>query len=579
MIAKVHPSGKSFRGLVEYCLGEGHLEDDEQTGEERARTAERVDWSETVNLPTDDPRKAARMMAATVQYGDELKKLAGVPAGGRPLEKPVCHLTLSWKEGERPGRQTMREAALESLAALDLDQREALIVAHRDRECAHVHVIVNRVSSEDGRAAKLSRSHSELSKWAEKYERRSGDIQCQRRVEHNRLRAEGHQVYDTGSRHRDGRYKRQRAAERHGHRHRPTSRLAERHRREWRRLYQRQRKELKGVERGGEKEKGKLHRKERVTLAERQSKEEARLASGKWSMDRVAGGVASRLGTDRTQEELRKKETAYVVKYREPRAATDASPRKRQKRETEAPVPPGGREEPSRGQVDRAPPAEWYQYQERWPDHAEQDRKLFEALIEQNHEQRREFSEHFMRNAGYQKWDQSWQMEHVQQKSLPAELAPKGEQAPDAAKDAGSYYKGLPEKYQRQWDESGIADQIRDVTRQAESSIRGRLSGDREQYVADAVRRQCGAQAQRFDQAMRYDQAQHRPMREVQQRWKTLQYEQQQKSRDNYERALQQRTLTVARSIGKFVAEQEQEQTPQGGGGTQHDRDVELFEL
>ena len=418
MIAKIHPSGKGFRGLVEYCLGEGHLEDGEQKGAERTRTADRVDWTETVNLPTDDPRKAARMMAATAQYGEELKKLAGVPAGGRRLEKPVCHFSLSWKEGERPGRQSMREAALESLQALELDRREALIVAHRDRKCAHVHVIVNRVSFEDGRAAKLSKSHYELSEWAEEYERRSGEIQCRRRVEHNRLRAQGHQVYDTGSRQRDRRYKRQRAAERRGHSHRLPARMADRQRREWRKLYQRQRKELKGVERGGGKEMAQRHRKECAALAQRLSREAARLDAGKWSMDRVAGGVASRLGTERSQEQLREKETACVVKYRKPRAARDASPRKRRKRVTEVfGPPPRERGSPSPGLVARAAPAEWYQYQDRWPDQARQDRKQFETLheMEQNHEKRQEFLEHFMRDEGYQRWDGRRAMEYVHQ--------------------------------------------------------------------------------------------------------------------------------------------------------------------
>ena len=169
-------------------------------------------------------------------------------------------------------------------------------------------------------------------------------------------------------------------------------------------------------------------------------------------------------------------------------------------------------------------------------------------------------------------------MEHVQQQSLPAELAPKGEQAPDAAKDAGSYYMGLPEKYQRQWDESGIAERIRDAAQKAESSLRSRLSGDREQYVADAVRRECGVPAQRFDRAMRYDQARHRPMWEVQQRWEKLQHEQYQKARDNDVRASRQRMeRLVTRSVGQLVAEQEQ--APQGGGGTPHDRDIDLIEL
>ena len=61
-------------------------------------------------------------------------------------------------------------------------------VAHRDGTTPHVHVVANRVSTEDGRAAPLSQSRLQLSRWAESYERKQGRIQCPRRVEHNRDR-------------------------------------------------------------------------------------------------------------------------------------------------------------------------------------------------------------------------------------------------------------------------------------------------------------------------------------------------------------------------------------------------------
>ena len=51
-----------------------------------------------------------------------------------------------------------------------------------------MHVVANRVSIEDGRAAPLSQSRLELSRWAEAYERTQGRIRCPRRVEHNRDR-------------------------------------------------------------------------------------------------------------------------------------------------------------------------------------------------------------------------------------------------------------------------------------------------------------------------------------------------------------------------------------------------------
>ena len=173
MICKLHRSGASFRGAVAYCLDEAR---------------DRVAWTETVNLATDDARSAARQMAATVSYAPELKALAGVRAGGRRLEKPVAHYSLSWGPDETPTQAKMVTAARSSLRALGLEQHQAVLVAHRDGTTPHVHVVANRVSIEDGRAAPLSQSRLELSRWAEAYERTQGRIRCPQRVAHNRDR-------------------------------------------------------------------------------------------------------------------------------------------------------------------------------------------------------------------------------------------------------------------------------------------------------------------------------------------------------------------------------------------------------
>ena len=219
MVCKVHKSGASFRGAMSYCLSEKRerLERPQDLDErpdspearayeaaaaERARRAEegprpsttsRVAWTETINLATDDPRVAARQMAATVDYAGELKRLAGVGAGGRKLEKPVLHYTLSWAEGERPSQPAMLAAVRSSLQALGIADRQAVVVAHRDGTTPHVHVVANRVSGEDGRSATLSQSKLKLSRWAEAHERQQGRIRCEQRVENNRLRRAGRQ--------------------------------------------------------------------------------------------------------------------------------------------------------------------------------------------------------------------------------------------------------------------------------------------------------------------------------------------------------------------------------------------------
>ena len=220
MVPRIHLTAKSFRGVVEYCLDDKMPEPEEgekpapreyQEGDpswERRIMSDRVAWTQTLNLSTDDPYTAAGQMAATVKYSTELKKEAGVKAGGRKLEKPVCHYSLSWREFERPSRDDMVSAARSSLRALSMDDRQVLLVAHNDKNHAHVHVIVNRVSSTDGRAASLDQSRLTLSRWAERYENWRGKIQCHRRVDHNRRRARGTRYTDlsgsraTGRRHR-----------------------------------------------------------------------------------------------------------------------------------------------------------------------------------------------------------------------------------------------------------------------------------------------------------------------------------------------------------------------------------------
>ena len=209
MIAQVHRSGKSFRSVAEYCLGDKFFGDregeDERPKEDQddkpswknETISDRVAWTQTLNLPTDNPHQAARMMAATVGYAPALKEQHGVKSGGRTLEKPVYAYSLAWKSGEQPSRKDQETAVESSLRSLKLSGRQALVIAHRDTKHSHVHVIVNRVSHVTGRAANVGRDHRTLSRWAESYERSRGRIQCPRRVEHNRRRAAGEKkVYE-----------------------------------------------------------------------------------------------------------------------------------------------------------------------------------------------------------------------------------------------------------------------------------------------------------------------------------------------------------------------------------------------
>ena len=191
MVAKIHAGGRSFAGVARYCLNDAP----EPNEAERPESADRVEWAETRTLASR-PERAAAQMAATANAAPELKRLAGVSAAGRKLAKPVVHYTLSWAKDERPDRAEMSRAVDESLKALGMEDRQAFVVAHNDTQHRHLHVVVNRVSAEDGRAANRSNDRLRLSRWAERWEREHGGIRCGRRVEHNRRRADGELVVD-----------------------------------------------------------------------------------------------------------------------------------------------------------------------------------------------------------------------------------------------------------------------------------------------------------------------------------------------------------------------------------------------
>ena len=128
MAIAVSSSGRTFGAIAKYlALG--------RSGEE----AERVGWSTSRNLPTNDPQLAARFMRATAEQNVR-------------VEKPVYHFAISFDPNDPVDRATLERVADRVLDRLGLGEHEAILVAHRDREHAHVHVLVNRVHPITGKA-------------------------------------------------------------------------------------------------------------------------------------------------------------------------------------------------------------------------------------------------------------------------------------------------------------------------------------------------------------------------------------------------------------------------------------------
>lgn len=183
MIPSISSGGRTFKAAALYFL-----HDKQGVGQPGGLTAERVQWTATLNLPTDDPNRAWRMMVDTAGSQKELKEAAGIKATGRKLTRPTFAYSLAWHPTERPTQAEQMEAARTSLAALGLEDHQALIISHNDAAHPHIHILVNRVHPNTGVAAPLSRSKLKLSQWAQAYEEGRGKVFCPERVENNQRR-------------------------------------------------------------------------------------------------------------------------------------------------------------------------------------------------------------------------------------------------------------------------------------------------------------------------------------------------------------------------------------------------------
>jgi hypothetical protein len=157
--------GTSFKGALQYVLHD-----------KGAATSSRVGFIDIRNLATDDADAAWREMMALCDAADDLKQRAGGKMTGRKMTKPVYAFTLNWHEADRPDAMHMQETALSALRALGMENLQAVIVEHTDRPHRHVHIIVNLIDPDTGKAVSLSNDGHKLDRWADDYEVAQGVI-------------------------------------------------------------------------------------------------------------------------------------------------------------------------------------------------------------------------------------------------------------------------------------------------------------------------------------------------------------------------------------------------------------------
>lgn len=134
MLAKVAPPTNDFQALARYLVhGKPGTRPDPR----------RVAWVIPQNLPTDDPALAAKYMEATAQLSARTKKAA-------------YHLMIAWHANERPGIEAMQDVARQTLLLAGLGEHQALMMGHGDKPHPHLHILLNRVHPDTGRAWKTS---------------------------------------------------------------------------------------------------------------------------------------------------------------------------------------------------------------------------------------------------------------------------------------------------------------------------------------------------------------------------------------------------------------------------------------
>ena len=169
MIPNINTRGQSFKGVTEYLLHDVEKIQPENGKEYHVHldSSERVGFTETANMHTDDIEQAARFMAWSDMHRDDLRESN---AGRKGTAGNVYHYSLSWHPDENPDQKHMSAMAHASVEHLGLSDHQYYMVEHTDEPHKHVHVVVNLAHHETGKIANVYRDQYAMDKWAHDYE-------------------------------------------------------------------------------------------------------------------------------------------------------------------------------------------------------------------------------------------------------------------------------------------------------------------------------------------------------------------------------------------------------------------------
>ncbi len=184
MVPKIHRSGSNFKGVTAYLSHD----------QGKAKTTERVAWTMTGNLRTNDIEKASRIMAFTALNAEEIKRESGISSAGRKSAgKPVSHHSLSWGLDENPSPEHMKRTALDYIKSQGAEDHQYYIIAHNETDHRHVHIVMNLVSPSTGKLLDTGFSKNKASRWALEYEKQHG-ILCQKRLDNHEKRKDAEYI-------------------------------------------------------------------------------------------------------------------------------------------------------------------------------------------------------------------------------------------------------------------------------------------------------------------------------------------------------------------------------------------------
>lgn len=136
MLAQLEKPTHDFFVLARYLV----------QGDAQPTPPERVAWIFTRNLAIDDPKIAAKIMTATA-------------ALSKRCTHACLHTIIAWHPDERPTPEDMQSIARETLQRAGLAEHQAFVVGHGDKAHSHLHMMINRIHPETGRAWSDAHSH------------------------------------------------------------------------------------------------------------------------------------------------------------------------------------------------------------------------------------------------------------------------------------------------------------------------------------------------------------------------------------------------------------------------------------